>query len=87
MAHRGQVLQNPASGERITFRETAAQTGGELLAIDLALSVREFEQEVQAVFPPLWLQRLVLAPLAWIARRREPRLRDHRPVAQPPPVG
>jgi mannose-6-phosphate isomerase-like protein (cupin superfamily) len=38
MAHAGQVLENPVSGERITFRETAADTGGELLAIDLELS-------------------------------------------------
>src|SRR5687768_3990241 len=37
MAYRGQTLENPASGERITFRETAADTGGELLAIDLEL--------------------------------------------------
>jgi quercetin dioxygenase-like cupin family protein len=38
--------------------------------LDLALFVREFEQEVQGAFPPLWLQRIVLAPLAWMAERR-----------------
>jgi quercetin dioxygenase-like cupin family protein len=38
MAFAGQVLDNPISGERITFRKTAADTGGELLAIDLELS-------------------------------------------------
>jgi mannose-6-phosphate isomerase-like protein (cupin superfamily) len=37
MAQRGQTLENPASGERITFRQTSANTGGELLAIDLEL--------------------------------------------------
>ena len=37
MAYTGQTLENPASGERITFRTTAAQTDGELLAIDLEL--------------------------------------------------
>jgi quercetin dioxygenase-like cupin family protein len=37
MAYRGQVLENPASGERITIRETAASSEGELLAIDLEL--------------------------------------------------
>ena len=37
MAYTGQTLENPASGERITFRQTAANTGGELLAIDLEL--------------------------------------------------
>jgi quercetin dioxygenase-like cupin family protein len=173
MAYVGQTLENPASGERITFRQTAADTDGELVAIDLelprgarvpgglhihplqeerfevvtgtmrfrlrrknivaapgtvvvvppgvphdfanvgdedalvrvevrpalkmeqlfetavdlaaegrtmlkgipkplelALFVREFEQEVQAAFPPLWVQRLALAPLGWLARRR-----------------
>jgi quercetin dioxygenase-like cupin family protein len=173
MAYVGQKLVNPASGEQITFRTTAAQTDGELVAIDLrlpaggrvpgpphlhplqterfevlegrmrfkvrrkrvvagpgevvtvqpgvphdfanagdstalvrveirpalkmerlfetvvalaqqgrtmmggipkplelALFTREFEQEVQAAFPPRWLQRIALAPLAWIAKRR-----------------
>jgi mannose-6-phosphate isomerase-like protein (cupin superfamily) len=173
MATPGQTIANPVSGERITFRTTAAESGGELLAIDLelapggrvpgglhvhplqeerfevvsgrmrfpmrreiifagpgdvlvvpagvphsfanagdenalvrvevrpalkmeqlfetavalaeegrtmlngipkplelALFTREFEQEVQAAFPPVWLQRLSLAPLAWLAKRR-----------------
>ena len=35
MAYAGQTLENPASGERITFRRTAAETDGELVAIDL----------------------------------------------------
>src|SRR5215204_1825325 len=172
MAHTGQTLDNPVSGERITFRKTAADTGGELLEIDLeltpdghvpgkhvhpqqeerfevlsgtmkfrkrwrtvvaeagdvvtvpagvshrfenagdetarvrvqvrpaldmerlfettvalahegrttsaglpkpldlALFVREFGDEVQGAFPPVWIQRAALAPLAWVARRR-----------------
>jgi quercetin dioxygenase-like cupin family protein len=173
MAHAGQVIENPLSGERITFQKTAADTGGQLLAIDLelptgarmpaglhihpeqderfevvrgrmrfrirrerilagpgdvvvvppgvphdwanageepalvlvevrpalamerlfetaialaedgrafgngmpkpldlALFVREFEREVQASFPPPWVQRIALAPLAWLAERR-----------------
>jgi quercetin dioxygenase-like cupin family protein len=173
MARIGQILVNPASGERITFVHTAAETGGELVAIrlelppggrvpgglhihplqeerfevvegtmrfrmrrrrivagpgevvvvpprvahdfanagaetavlrvdirpalqmeqlfetavalaeegrtmlngipkplDLALFTREFEQEVQGASPPRWVQRLALAPLARIARRR-----------------
>jgi mannose-6-phosphate isomerase-like protein (cupin superfamily) len=37
MAQTGQTIENPASGERITFRKTAAETGGELVAIDLEL--------------------------------------------------
>jgi hypothetical protein len=38
--------------------------------LDLALFAREFEREVQAAFPPPWLQRIALAPLAWLAERR-----------------
>jgi quercetin dioxygenase-like cupin family protein len=37
MVFPGQTLVNPASGERITFVTTAAQTNGELVAIDLEL--------------------------------------------------
>jgi quercetin dioxygenase-like cupin family protein len=37
MAYAGQTLVNPASGERITFRRTAAETGGKLVSIDLEL--------------------------------------------------
>jgi mannose-6-phosphate isomerase-like protein (cupin superfamily) len=171
MAYTGQTLENPASGERITFRQTAAETDGELVAIDLqlpaerrvpgglhihpqqeerfevvegtmrfrmgrerilagpgdvvvvpagvphdfanagdeealvhvevrpalqmerlfetavglaeegrtmmggiprpldlALFVREFQNEVQAAFPPRWVQRIALAPFAWVAK-------------------
>ncbi len=39
--------------------------------LDLALFTRRFAQEVQAAFPPLWLQRVALAPLAWLAGRRD----------------
>ena len=38
MAYRGKTIENPLSGERITFRETAADTGGEYLEIDLHLA-------------------------------------------------
>jgi mannose-6-phosphate isomerase-like protein (cupin superfamily) len=38
MAHTGQILQNPVSGETITFTRTAADTAGELLAFDLELT-------------------------------------------------
>jgi len=33
----GQTLENPVTGERFTFTHTSAETGGELLAFDLAL--------------------------------------------------
>jgi quercetin dioxygenase-like cupin family protein len=38
MAYAGQIIENPVSGERITFRKTAADTGGELLEFDVALA-------------------------------------------------
>ena len=38
MAYAGQILDNPVSGERIIFRETAADTNGERLSIDLVLA-------------------------------------------------
>jgi mannose-6-phosphate isomerase-like protein (cupin superfamily) len=38
MAHAGQVLENPISGEKIVFRQTAADTDGELLAFELVLA-------------------------------------------------
>lgn len=37
MARVGQTIENPISGERITWRETAASSAGELLAFDLEL--------------------------------------------------
>src|SRR3954462_14916367 len=39
MAYAGQMVENPVTGERIVFRQTAAATGGELVAIDLSLPV------------------------------------------------
>jgi quercetin dioxygenase-like cupin family protein len=38
MAYAGQIIENPVSGEKITFRKTAADTDGELLQFDLELS-------------------------------------------------
>jgi mannose-6-phosphate isomerase-like protein (cupin superfamily) len=35
----GQTLENPVTGERFTFTDTASTTDGELLAFDLALGV------------------------------------------------
>lgn len=38
MAEIGATIENPVSGERITFQQTAASTGGRLLAFELFLS-------------------------------------------------
>ena len=40
MAYAGQTIENPVSGEKITFIQTAADTDGELLEIELELSAR-----------------------------------------------
>jgi quercetin dioxygenase-like cupin family protein len=45
--------------------------------LDLALFTRKFADEVQAAFPSRWLQRLALAPLAWLAGRRRRALYPH----------
>ena len=37
MAHRGLILDNPLSGERFFFRETATDTDGERLVFELEL--------------------------------------------------
>jgi quercetin dioxygenase-like cupin family protein len=38
MAYAGQTLENPVTGERITFRKTSADTDGEYVEIDLVLA-------------------------------------------------
>ena len=38
MAHTGQIIHNPVSGERITFLQTSHDTGGEKLEIELELA-------------------------------------------------
>jgi quercetin dioxygenase-like cupin family protein len=38
MAYKGQTIENPVSGERITFLETSRDTGGERLEFELELS-------------------------------------------------
>jgi quercetin dioxygenase-like cupin family protein len=38
MAYAGQIIENPVSGEKITFVQTAAETNGELLEIELELT-------------------------------------------------
>ena len=60
-------------GERITFRKTGADTAGELLEIDVALSPDGHVpgmREVRGPGSPGFVQRAALAPLAWIGRRR-----------------
>src|SRR5581483_3815508 len=42
MARAGDVLENPTTGDRLTFLRTAAETGGELLEYELRFVPRGF---------------------------------------------
>ena len=42
MARAGDVLENPATGERLTFLRTAADTGGDVLEYELEFVPRGF---------------------------------------------
>jgi mannose-6-phosphate isomerase-like protein (cupin superfamily) len=58
--------------------------GGIPKPLDLALFLAEFENEVQGAFPPRWVQRIALAPLAWLARRRDRARATHEPPTAAP---
>ena len=60
--------------------EGRTMLGGIPRPLDLAVFVEEFEDEVQAAFPPRWVQRVFLAPLAWVARRRRRQRSALRPL-------
>ena len=49
--------------------EGRTMLGGIPRPLDLALFLREFEDEVRVAFVPRWVQRCALAPVAWLARR------------------
>src|SRR5213592_3720632 len=38
MARAGQSIENPRTGERLTFLQTASDTGGELMSFEFALA-------------------------------------------------
>jgi mannose-6-phosphate isomerase-like protein (cupin superfamily) len=42
VAEPGQVLENPLTGERVVFRDTAGSTGGELLRFELTVRPRGY---------------------------------------------
>jgi hypothetical protein len=58
--------------------------GGIPKPLDLALFLSEFENEVQGAFAPRWVQRIALAPLAWLARRRDRARATHEPPTAAP---
>lgn len=46
MARRGDMIENPLTGERVTFLETTRDTGGELLRFEYVLPTQEERHEV-----------------------------------------
>ena len=40
MAHVGETIEQPLTGERLTFLETAATTGGDFLKISMEMRTR-----------------------------------------------
>ena len=52
MAYTGEVIENPVSGERITFRRTSADTNGELLEFDVELPLRTVTCRGCTFIPP-----------------------------------
>jgi hypothetical protein len=53
---------------------------------DLALFVREYEDEVRAAFPPAPIVKATMAPLAWIAKQRGLADRYMKPVLRAAPA-
>jgi quercetin dioxygenase-like cupin family protein len=90
MAYTGQTIENPVSGERITFLQTARDTAGELLEFELELSpdghvpgahVHPEQEERFHVLEGTMKFRLGDAP-----DRRRGRRDRRRPGRQRPPV-
>ena len=54
----------------VTKREGRTTSKGMPKPLDFALFVREYADEVQGAFPPVWVQQATMAPLAWVARKR-----------------
>ena len=52
--------------------------------LELALFMREFDAEVRAPFVPAAAVRAVMAPLAWLARRRRLDFRYRHPATRGP---
>jgi quercetin dioxygenase-like cupin family protein len=52
MARSGQTVENPATGERVTFIRTSADTGGELLELELVWP-REGQRAPEHVHPEM----------------------------------
>jgi mannose-6-phosphate isomerase-like protein (cupin superfamily) len=63
MARAGQTVENAATGERVTFVRTAADTGGELLELELAWP-REGQRAPEHVHPEMEERYEVLAGTA-----------------------
>ena len=87
MARRGDVLENPKTGEKIVFRETAADTKGELLRFDFFVNPGGFA-------PPRHIHttleervELVSGALRWRLGGKEGSLSPGQSVVLPRGVG
>ena len=90
MAYAGQTISNPVSGERITFVKTAADTNGELLAIDMTLAADGHVPGAHV--HPEQEERFEVVSGTMVFRmgrqegRRRPRRRRRRPARRHPQV-
>ena len=78
MIHTGETIENPITGERITFLATSADTDGEAVVIETVVEPHGFVATahvhpthfdvVRLPFPPAFVQRLGLALGAPVGR-------------------
>jgi len=84
MAFTGQVLDNPISGERFVFHQTASDTGGQLLAFDLVLTPDGHVPGGHAARSGAPLPAAVGCRGPWTGAPRGRQDREHSPRADPP---
>ncbi len=84
MATAGQVLENPVSGQRVVFRTTASESGGELLEYELLFRPSGFL--TQEHFHPRQSERheVLEGTLGLVLEGEERRLRPGDSVVVPP---
>jgi mannose-6-phosphate isomerase-like protein (cupin superfamily) len=76
MIRKGDTIRNPVTGERVTFLETAAETGGETVVIDTSVAPGGFVAATHV--HPLQSERFEI-----VAGRAEFRVGEERLTAEP----
>src|SRR3954463_10943037 len=84
MARAGQTVENPATGERVTFVKTASDTGGELLVLELEWP-RPGERAPEHVHPEAEERYEVVEGQAAFRIAGEPRTAGPGDVVKGPP--